>query len=276
MCALLRVVLLQAAVIWAAGFLPAHAQEQKEGGPPATTEKPLDPAVVADLVAAYRTLAALNVLDAFGHVSVRDPRNPNHYLISRSIAPESVTSGDIVTLDLDSNPVDAKDKDKLLYRERFIHGEIYKARSDVNAIVHSHSPTVVPFSVTAVKLRPILHNAGFLGAGPPVFEIRNYAGDATNLEIENPQLGIALAKELGNDPVILMRGHGDTVVAPTLGYAVYRAYYTEVNARQLLQAITLGGPVNFLTPGEARVSDESMVRASARAWALWKAKMAPK
>jgi ribulose-5-phosphate 4-epimerase/fuculose-1-phosphate aldolase len=272
--ALLRIILLEAAIIWAAGSLTARTQELAAGF--AATETPLDPVVVADLVAAYRTLAALNVLDAFGHVSVRDPRNPNHYLISRSVAPESVTSNDILALDFDSNPVDAKDKGELLYRERFIHGAIYKARRDVNAIVHSHSPTVVPFSVTEVKLRPILHNAGFLGEGPRVFEIRKYAGEASNLEIESPRLGTALAMELGMDSVILMRGHGDTVVADTLGYAVFRAYYTEVNARQLLQAIALGGSINYLTPSEARVSDESMVRASSRFWALWKAKLAPK
>jgi ribulose-5-phosphate 4-epimerase/fuculose-1-phosphate aldolase len=271
---LLRVIFLQGAIIWAAGVSTTQAQERAVAL--AATEKPLDPAVISDLVAAYRALAGLNVLDAFGHVSMRDPRDPSHYLISRSIAPESVTSDDILVLNLDSNPVDAKDRDKLLYRERFIHGEIYKARPDVNAIVHSHSPTVVPFSVTEIKLRPILHNAGFLGEGPRVFEIRKYAGDATNLEIESPYLGAALAKELGTNSVILMRGHGDTVVADTLGYAVFRAYYTEVNARQLAQAIALGGPINYLTSGEARVSDESMVRASSRAWSLWKTKMAPK
>jgi ribulose-5-phosphate 4-epimerase/fuculose-1-phosphate aldolase len=272
--ALFRVTILAAATIWAGGSLTVLAQPPE----PATgaTEKPLDAVVISDLAAAYRTLAGLNVLDAFGHVSVRDPRNPQHYLISRSIAPESVSADDILVLDLDGNPVDPKDKDTLLYRERFIHGEIYRARPDVNAIVHSHSPTVVPFSVTDVKLRPILHNAGFLGDGPRVFEIRKYAGDATNLEIENAHLGAALAKELGTDSVILMRGHGDTVVANTLAYAVFRAYYTEVNARQLAQAIALGGSVNYLTSGEARVSDESMVRASARPWALWKAKIAPK
>ncbi|HUD85647.1 MAG TPA: class II aldolase/adducin family protein, partial [Xanthobacteraceae bacterium] len=119
--------------------------------------------LVDDLVAANRALARLNVLDAFGHVSVRDPRNPHHYLISRSIAPESVTAADILVLDLDSQAVNPKDDGSLLYRERFIHGEIYKARPDVNAVVHSHSPTVVPFTVTRAKLRPLLHNAGFLG-----------------------------------------------------------------------------------------------------------------
>src|ERR1700722_673158 len=180
--ALLGVVL----VCWSAACSPVSAQTA------ASPEQKLDPSIVNDLVAANRTLAALGVLDAFGHVSIRDPRDPNHYLISRSIAPESVTPNGIVVLDLDNNAVDPKDKDTLLYRERFIHGAIYKARPDVNAIVHSHSPTVVPFSVTQVRLLPILHNAGFLGAdGPRVFEIRKYEGDATNLEIENAQVGAA-------------------------------------------------------------------------------------
>ena len=237
------------------------------------SEHKLDPDLVDDLVAAYRTLASLNVLDAFGHVSVRDPRNPKRYLMSRSIAPESVTAGDILLLDLDSQIVDRRDEGKLLYRERFIHGEIYKVRPDVNAVVHSHSPTVVPFTVTRAKLRPLLHNAGFLGYGAPLFEIRKYAGNATDLLVETPALGKALARSLGkNAAVVLMRGHGDSVVGPTLRDAVFRAYYTEVNARLQLQAITIGGPINFLTKEEAITSNEAMLRAAARPWALWRAK----
>jgi ribulose-5-phosphate 4-epimerase/fuculose-1-phosphate aldolase len=236
-------------------------------------QPPLDPALVDDIVAANRTLADLNVLDAFGHVSVRDPRDANHYLISRSLAPESVTAADIVVLDLDGNPVDKKDEGKLLYRERFIHGEIYKVRPDVNAIVHSHSPTVVPFTVTQAPLQPILHNAGFLGLGTPVFEIRGFAGADSDLEIETPELGRALAKVLGKEAVVvLMRGHGDTVVGPTVRDAVCRAYYTEVNARLQLQAMMIGGPVNFLTKEEAATSGTAMLRACARPWALWRAK----
>jgi len=237
------------------------------------SERKLDPDFVDDLVAAYRTLASLNVLDAFGHVSVRDPRNPNRYLMSRSIAPEAVTAEDILLLDLDSQTVDRKDEAKLLYRERFIHGEIYKVRPDVNAVVHSHSPTVVPFTVTRAKLRPLLHNAGFLGYGAPLFEIRKHAGNATDLLVETPELGKALARSLGKDAaVVLMRGHGDSVVGPTLRDAVFRAYYTEVNARLQLQAITIGGPINFLTKEEAITSSEAMLRAAARPWALWRAK----
>src|ERR1700744_1626634 len=119
-------------------------------------ERPLDRSIIEDLVAANRTLARLNVLDAFGHVSMRDPRNPHRYLISRSIAPESVSAADILVLDLDSQTVEAKDEGKLLSRERFIHGEIYKARPDVNAVVHSHSPPVVPFTVTRAQLQRLL------------------------------------------------------------------------------------------------------------------------
>jgi HCOMODA/2-hydroxy-3-carboxy-muconic semialdehyde decarboxylase len=239
----------------------------------AASVESLDSAVIDDLVAANRALASLNVLDAFGHVSMRDPRDPRRYLIARSIAPESVGAPDIIALDLDSRPVHAEDEDKLLYRERFIHGEIYRARPDVNAVVHSHSPTVVPFTITRQKLRPVLHNAGFLGLGAPLFEIRKTAGRKTDLMILTPGLGKSLAKVLGRDAaVVLMRGHGDSVVAPSLPNAVFRAYYTEINARQQLAALTIGGPINFMTREEARTSNEAMLKASARPWALWRKK----
>ena len=219
-------------------------------------------------------LATLNVLDAFGHVSVRDPRNPNRYVISRSLAPEAVTARDILVLDLDSDFVDPADREKLPYRERFLHGEIYKARPDVQSIVHSHSPTVIAFSVTKAKLRPILQNAGFLGLGVPNFEIRDCAGSDTDLQIITPALARALAKSLGKTAAVaLMRGHGDTVVGPSLRDAVFRAYYTEVNARLQLQALTIGGPIKFLSKGEARASSQSMLRAYGRPWALWRAKV---
>jgi HCOMODA/2-hydroxy-3-carboxy-muconic semialdehyde decarboxylase len=243
-----------------------HPSAARRGG----THDALDRELVDDLVAGNRTLARLGVLDAFGHISVRDPRNPHHYLISRSIAPESVTAADILLLDLDSQIVDPKDEGKLLYRERFIHGEIYKARPDVNAVVHSHSPTVVPFTVTRAKLRPLLHNAGFLGLGVPLFEIRKHAGDGTDLMILTPRLGKDLAQKLGKAAVVLMRGHGDSVVGPSLPNAVFRAYYTEINARQLLAAITIGGPINFMTRAEALTSSDAMLRASMRPWTLWR------
>jgi ribulose-5-phosphate 4-epimerase/fuculose-1-phosphate aldolase len=248
-----------------------------DAAPPQTAARPsvsvakVDRGLIDDLVAANRTLARFGVLDAFGHVSVRDPKDPKRYLISRSIAPESVVASDILALDLDSQAVHPEDQDKLLYRERFIHGEIYKVRPDVNAVVHSHSPTVVPFTVTKAKLRPLLHNAGFLGLGAPLFEIRKSAGHGTDLMILTPDLGKDLAKKLGKEAaVVLMRGHGDSVVGPSLPNAVFRAYYTEINARQQLAAITIGGAINFLTKAESMTSNDAMLRASARPWALWR------
>jgi HCOMODA/2-hydroxy-3-carboxy-muconic semialdehyde decarboxylase len=252
--------------------MPAKAPKARRPAPRrGAALYPLDRELADDLVAANRTLARLSVLDAFGHVSVRDPRDPHRYLISRSIAPESVTAADILVLDLDSEIVDPRDEGKLLYRERFIHGEIYKARADVNAVVHSHSPTVVPFTVTRAKLKPLLHNAGFLGLGVPLFEIRKSVGDGTDLMVLTPQLGKDLAQKLGKDAaVVLMRGHGDSVVGPSLPNAVFRAYYTEINARQQLAAVTLGGPINFMSHAEARTANDAMLRASARPWALWR------
>jgi HCOMODA/2-hydroxy-3-carboxy-muconic semialdehyde decarboxylase len=227
----------------------------------------LDPVVIEDLVAANRILAHEKVLDGFGHVSIRDPRNPTRYLMSRSIAPAMVTANDIMELDLDSNPIDAKGRG--IYKERFIHGEIYKARADVNAVIHSHSPTIVPFSVTKYPLKPILHNAAFLGAGPPGFEIRDAAG-ATNLLVETPALGKAIAQTLGKANIVLMRGHGDTVVGPNVRLATFWAIYAEVNARQLAQAIAIGGPITFIEGEEQRLTSDNMATAYERPWQMWK------
>jgi ribulose-5-phosphate 4-epimerase/fuculose-1-phosphate aldolase len=229
----------------------------------------IDASLLDDLVAANRVLAQKGVLDALGHVSVRDPHNPARYWMSRSLAPELVTPSDIMEFDLDSNPIDRKDR--ALYVERFIHGEIYKARPDVNAIVHSHSPTVIPFSVTKVPLQPVLHNASFLAFGAPVFDTRTVASDS-DLLIRTPALGAALAKTLGPiAAVVLLRGHGDAVVASSLPNAVFRAYYTEINAREQEQAIALGGKdVVYITPEEAAAREKESHQSFARSWELWK------
>jgi HCOMODA/2-hydroxy-3-carboxy-muconic semialdehyde decarboxylase len=227
----------------------------------------LDPVVIEDLVAANRILVHEKVLDGFGHVSIRDPRNPARYLMSRSIAPALVTADDIMEFDLDGTAIDAKGRGS--YRERFIHGEIYKVRPDVNAVIHSHSPTIVPFSVTKYPLKPILHNAAFLGAGPPVFDIREVAG-ATNLLVETPALGKAMAQALGPANIVLMRGHGDTVVGPNVRLATFWAIYAEVNARQLAQAIAIGGPIIFIEGEEQRLTHENMTKAYERPWQMWK------
>jgi ribulose-5-phosphate 4-epimerase/fuculose-1-phosphate aldolase len=240
---------------------------------------PVDPALIEDLVAASHILAQEGVLDAFGHVSVRHPNNPVRYLMSRSVAPALMTADDVIEYDLDSNPVSANGKASFL--ERFIHGEIYKVRPDVNAIVHSHSPTVIPFSVSQVPLQAMFTNAGFLVAGVPVFEIRKVAG-MTNLLVSNKMIGKGLAETLGDKPVALMRGHGDVVVGASIPIVTYRAIYTEINARMQLQAIGIGGPITFLAKEEGEKIDavnndpKNPSGGIMRPWELWKKKVMEK
>ena len=225
---------------------------------------------IDDLVAANRILAKQGILDSFGHVSVRDAANPERYVMSRSLAPELVTADDIFTFDAAfSKPV--VDTDLSLYSERFIHGAIYKARPDVNAVVHTHSPSIIPFGIVAsVPLRPVYHMTGFLHAGVPIYEIRNDAG-MSDMLIRNVELGEALARVLGNKTVALMRGHGNVVVAPTIPLVVYRAIYTEINARLQMQALSLGGSINYLEPEEGKKLDESMIKFGIhRPWEYWK------
>lgn len=223
----------------------------------------LDPQIARDLVAANHILAANGVLNSFGHVSVRDPRNPERYLQMQAIAPRDVTVGDIITFDLDSKAIDANGRP--VYRERFIHSEIYKKRPDVNAVVHSHSPTIIPFSVTQKPLRAIFHNGHFLGQGVPVWEIREFAGEQNNMLVLSHELGKSLAEALGQGSVVLMRGHGNAVASPNLKTTVFRAIYTEVNAKLQLQATALGGPINFLNEYE-----QLKAQNVDRPWATWK------
>ncbi|MBR0753996.1 class II aldolase/adducin family protein [Bradyrhizobium jicamae] len=230
-----------------------------------------DAAVVEDIVTGSRVLAEFGVLDGFGHVSARDPANPNHFLMARSLAPALVTSGDIMEFDLDGNAVDAKGRSVFL--ERFIHSEIYKARPDVMAVVHTHSPGVIPFTVSQVALRPVFHNAAFLAAGTPVWDIRKEFGE-TDMLVRNAEIGRTLAAALGDKAVVLMRGHGDAAVGPSVKVAVFRAYYTDVNARLQSQAIALGGEVNYLTAAEGAKADAINLQVLDRVWNLWKMRVA--
>ena len=253
---------LAVAILIVASRHPAIAQT------PQTSGGPVDPALIEDLVAANHILVAHGVLDAYGHVSVRDPRNPNRYLMSRSRAPILVTADDIMEYDLDSNPVDPKGRTSVL--ERFIHGEIYKARPEVKAVIHSHSPAVIPFGVTEVPLRPVYHQATFLYGGVPLWDIRGVAcPDAPAMLVRNACLGRSLAATLGDRPVVLMRGHGDVVVGPDVQTAVKYAIYTEVNARLQAIAINLGGPINYISAEEA-AARANAPSDPARAWELWK------
>jgi HCOMODA/2-hydroxy-3-carboxy-muconic semialdehyde decarboxylase len=239
----------------------------------ARAQTPADPilgadrAAIEELVIGSRILANLGVVDGFGHISMRHPGNPSHFLMSRSVAPALVTVDDIMEFDQDGNAVDPRGR--TVFLERFIHSEIYKARPDVQSVVHAHSPGVIPFSVSTVKLQAIYHMPAFLAAGVPVFEIRD-AGGQTDMAVRNAELGKALAQTLGAKSVALMRGHGDVVVGPTVRAAVFRAYYTDVNARLQTQAIALGGPVNYLTPEEGEKADAVHAEVLERAWNLWK------
>jgi len=233
---------------------------------------PVLAAAIEELATASRILADQGVVDAYGHVSIRHPHNPNRYLLSRAIAPARATAADIMEFDLDSNPIDRRGRD--LFIERFIHGEVYKARPDVNAVVHSHSPTVVPFSVTQVPLRPVIHTAAFLWPGVPNWEIRD-AGGVTDLLVRNGALGKALAATLGDKPVALMRGHGNVVVGKDVRVATRRAIYTEVNARELAIALGLGGPITYISAEEGAFKDKQ-ASDEARAWDLWQERVTKK
>ncbi len=227
---------------------------------------PADPQLIEDLVAANRILVDHGVLDGYGHVSARHDRDPTRYLLSRSLAPALVTADDIMEYDLDSNPIDAQDR--TLYVERFIHGEIYKARPDVQAVVHNHSPAVIPFGVSTVPLRPLYHMAAFLWEGVPIFEIRDVGG-MTDMLIRSPALGHALAQTLGNKAAALMRGHGAVVVSASVPEVVGRSIYLQMNAHLQAQAIALGGPVTYLDPEEGR---KAALGGYQRAWELWRRK----
>jgi len=216
-----------------------------------------------------RILFDQGVVDGFGHVSVRHDKDPNRYLLSRSMAPGLVTSDDVMEFDLDSTPVDARGR--AVYLERFIHGEIFRAHPAVMSVVHSHSPAVIPFGVSRAPLKPLYHMSGFLGAGAPVFEIRDAAGPGTDMLIRNPALGRALAEALGAHPVMLMRGHGSVVTGPSVRQAVFRAVYTEVNARMESEALRLGD-VTFLNEQEAANAMETSAGQVNRPWELWRKK----
>jgi ribulose-5-phosphate 4-epimerase/fuculose-1-phosphate aldolase len=237
----------------------------KSGGPVAAER-------LADLAAASRILVAQGVVDGFGHASLRHPTAPDRYLMARAIAPALVTPGDIIEYDLDSNPCNANGRGSFL--ERFIHGEIYKARPDVMSVVHSHSPSVIPFGLVSAPMRAMFHNAAFLAAGVPVFDIRERFG-ATDLLVGNGAKGVALAKVMGRKDVVLMRAHGSVACGPTLQTAVFRAVYTEVNARvqHWTAALAGGAPIAALDAEEGQLADVINQTAGMRAWDLWRSQV---
>jgi len=226
-------------------------------------------ALIDDLVAASRILARHEVLDAYGHVSARSDKRPDRFIMSRAVAPALVTAADLMEWDADSEALPGDKRKGFI--ERYIHGEIYRSRPEVMAVVHSHSPSSIPFGVTRTKLRPIYHMGAFLWSGTPVFDIRKTRPE-NDLLIRDKILGEALAKSLAGCNCVLMRGHGMTIVGDGVPEAVYRAIYTEMNARLQLQATQLEGPIEFLTDEEGRRSTAANRGTLERPWELWKKK----
>ena len=225
--------------------------------------------LIDDLVAASRILAGHEVLDAYGHASARSDKRPDRFVMSRALAPALVGAADLMELDTDSEALPGDKRKGFI--ERYIHGEIYRARPEVMAIVHSHSPSVIPFGATRSRLRPIYHMGSFLWSGTPVFEIRKSRPD-NDLLVRDRPLGQALANSLGACACVLMRGHGMTVVGESVPEAVFRAIYTEMNARLQLQVTQLEGPIEFLSDEEGRRATAANRGTLERPWELWKKK----
>ena len=221
-----------------------------------------------ELALANRILARENVVDAFGHVSIRHPGRPDRFFMSRSRAPELVTVADLMEFELDGTPVDAKGRTP--YSERFIHGAIFEKRADVTSVIHNHSHEIIPYGITPVKLRPVLHVGAAIGEDVPVWDIRRKFGD-TNLLVVNMDQGRDLAATLGANRVALMRGHGCAVAGRTLREAVFTAIYLQVNAKLQTQAMNLSNEVQYLSPGELAKTKEMLAQQVGldRAWEYW-------
>lgn len=227
--------------------------------------------LIEDLVAANHILYHHEIVDGYGHASIRHPEKRDRFLIAAAIAPGRVRADDVLELDFDGTIVSGTKRP--VYLERFIHAEVYRARPDVNAVIHSHSPTVIPFGVTDVPLRPIINQASCLHSGVPVYNSR-LVPESTNVLVDSPATGRALATKLAQHSVVLMRGHGNTVVAPDVREAVTRAIYTERNAKLLLQTLALNRPIEYLDPAEVETKNTGRQQSGPnlgveRLWQMW-------
>jgi ribulose-5-phosphate 4-epimerase/fuculose-1-phosphate aldolase len=222
--------------------------------------------LLEEIVTANRILAREGVVDSFGHVSARHPDNPQRFLLSRARAPDCIEVGDIMEFTLEGEAVNAGGRAP--YLERFIHGGLYEARPDVHSVVHNHSPSVIPFGVTAAKLKPLLHMCANIGHDVPVWDSHDKFGD-TALLVDSVDMGRDLARAMGAGRTVLMRGHGATILGPTVRQAVFISIYLELNAKLQMQAMAMGD-IKFLTPGEV---DKIIARTGPysinRAWENW-------
>jgi len=229
---------------------------------------PKEAAAIRELMIANRILAHQGVVDAFGHISVRNPINPKRYFMSRPRAPELVIEDDIWEFHLDSTPVEPKTLS--IYSERYIHGGIYMARPDVNAVCHNHAYQLIPYGITETAMRPVLHVASVIGAEVPIWEIREEFGN-TNLLVTDNERGKSLARAFGQGRAVLMRGHGASVGAHSLKACVYVSIYLMVNAELVREAKKLGGEIKYLNPGEIKLLDTMNFSEPPleRAWEYW-------
>jgi len=223
--------------------------------------------IIKDLVIANRILAKEDVVDAYGHISIRNPDNPKSFFISRSLAPELIEKDDIVELGLDGEPVN--NEKRSLYLERFIHAAIYEARPDINSVVHAHAEDTLPFGIAAAtKLKPVIHSGSFIGPNVPVWDIADKFG-ATNVLVTNMAQGRDLAKCLGKNSVALMRGHGFASAARSLIEVVRLSVYLPRNARALMRAKMLGGKIKYLSKGEMDARNKGYSPYSTETWRAW-------
>ena len=222
---------------------------------------------IGDLVIANRILAKEAVVDAYGHVSIRHPQNPDRYLLARSLSPEFVTRADIIEFTLDGKAIN---DERPPYLERFIHGAIYEARPDINAVIHSHAEDILPFSISKTPMCCVAHVASDMGSHVPVWDIADKFGDETNLLVINMAQGRDMARILGKNSVVLMRGHGFSAAADGLLKLVRMSVYLPRNARILLAAMRMG---EFKALSEGEIKTRNNFRAGSpemqRGWEFW-------
>lgn len=220
-----------------------------------------------DLVIANRILAMQNVVDAYGHVSIRHPEDAGRFFLARSLSPELVTVDDIVEYTLDGKAINDT---RPPYLERFIHGALYEKRPDINNAIHAHAEALLPFGLTATPLKPVTHMSGSMGTEVPVWDIADTFGNGTNLLVTNRDQGLDMATKLGNNKVVLMRGHGFSAVHPHLIGLITMSVYLPANARVLLESLRLGH-VRYMSDEEAaaRFDNDPMAPAARRGWRMW-------
>ena len=245
-------------------FAQAHAttvQEQMDQNPAVKT-------AIEELVLANHILYDQNAVDGYGHISVRSPINPNTFFLARSVAPSVVKVEDIMEFDMNGKALNGDTR--VAYGERFIHSGILKNRPDINSVIHGHAAPILPFGLTGTTLKPVYHMSAFLGEGAPVFEIRNFAkpNPDTDMFVSNGDLGDALSKTMGLQYFVLMRGHGYAAGADSIKKAVFRAVYAIQNASIQSEAMKMG-QVQYLSPGEAIASQETIEKTIERPWQLW-------